>query len=322
MPQVVVPALIVKIGVALEMIGTAVTLGAATGVTAIVAGTAAVIGGARLVTANAMPDLTTAIGDNASNRQATVRSTTEPQKLIYGQALVSGPITFVGVAGTDNRDLYHQIALAGHEIHSITDIYFDDQVITNASIGGGAATGGNVTTGDFGPLASTTICKINKHLGTSTQAADSDLVSAFTEYTSAHQGKGVANIVTKWTLTDESQSVWDKKKPNNIKALVKGKKDIYDPRLDTSAGANPTDSSYQAWTDNPALCIADYLMSSTFGLGIAAAKIDWDAVVTAADACDASVSIPGSTTEKRFTCNGVILALTSIVRTSTRYSAR
>jgi len=305
MPQVV-PALIVKIGVALEMIGTAVTLGAATGVTAIVAGTAAVIGGARLVTANAMPDLTTAIGDNASNRQATVRSTTEPQKLIYGQALVSGPITFVGVAGTDNRDLYHQIALAGHEIHSITDIYFDDQVITNSSIGGGAATGGNVTTGDFGPLASTTICKINKHLGTSTQAADSDLVSAFTEYTSSHQGKGVANIVTKWTLTDESQSVWDKKKPNNIKALVKGKKDIYDPRLDTSAGANPTDSSYQAWTDNPALCIADYLMSSTFGLGIAAAKIDWDAVVTAANACDVSVSIPGSTTEKRFTCNGVI----------------
>lgn len=305
MPQII-PALVaigdfITLAVSGHMVGTAAaaTIGA-------IAATAAVVGGARLATSMMMPDLTSSIGDNSSVRQSTVRSTTEPQKLIYGEALVSGPITFVGTAGDKNRDLYHQIALAGHEVHSITDIYFDDQVIANSTISGGNAAGGNVTSGDFGPIDSTVICKINKHLGTSTQAADADLVAAFSEYTSAHQGKGIANIVTKWILNDESQSVWDQKRPQNIKALVKGKKDIYDPRLDTSAGANPTNSSYQAWTDNPALCIADYLMSSTFGLGIAAAKIDWDAIVTAANACDVSVSIPGSTTEKRFTCNGVI----------------
>lgn len=305
MPQII-PALVaigdfITLAVSGHMVGTAAaaTIGA-------IAATAAVVGGARLATSMMMPDLTSSIGDNSSVRQSTVRSTTEPQKLIYGEALVSGPITFVGTAGDKNRDLYHQIALAGHEVHSITDIYFDDQVIANSTINSGNAAGGNVTSGDFGPIDSTVICKINKHLGTSTQAADADLVAAFSEYTSAHQGKGIANIVTKWILNDESQSVWDQKRPQNIKALVKGKKDIYDPRLDTSAGANPTNSSYQAWTDNPALCIADYLMSTTFGLGIAAAKIDWDAIVTAANACDVSVSIPGSTTEKRFTCNGVI----------------
>lgn len=305
MPQII-PAL-VAIGDFITIAVGNVILGKAAAATiGAIAATAAVVGGARLATSMMMPDLTSSIGDNSSVRQSTVRSTTEPQKLIYGEALVSGPITFVGTAGDKNRDLYHQIALAGHEVHSITDIYFDDQVIANSTISGGNAAGGNVTSGDFGPIDSTVICKINKHLGTSTQAADADLVAAFSEYTSAHQGKGIANIVTKWILNDESQSVWDQKRPQNIKALVKGKKDIYDPRLDTSAGANPTNSSYQAWTDNPALCIADYLMSSTFGLGIAAAKIDWDAIVTAANACDVSVSIPGSTTEKRFTCNGVI----------------
>lgn len=287
------------VGISQVGVGTAFIVGA----TVI---TATVVAGARLATSLMMPDLTSAINDNSRARQSTVRGTLEPQKLIYGQALVSGPISFVGTAGDRNRDLYHQIALAGHEVESIGNIYFDDQIIYDSQINGGDAAGGNVTTGDFGPLNSTTICKINKHLGTSTQAADADLVAAFSEYTTAHQGKGIANIVTKWTLTDESASLWDKKKPNNIKALVKGKKDIYDPRLDTSAGANPTNSNYQAWTENPALCIADYLMSSTFGLGIAAAKIDWDAVVTAANACDATVSIPGGTTEKRFTCNGVI----------------
>jgi predicted nucleic acid-binding Zn-ribbon protein len=240
-----------------------------------------------------------------------VRGTVEPQKLIYGQALVSGPITFVAVAGTDNNDLYHQIALAGHECESITDIHFDNEVIPTSAINSGAAGGGAVTTGTFGPLNGTTICKINKHLGTSTQAADADLVATFTNYTSAHQGKGIANIVTKWTLTDESQEVWDKKKPSDIKALVKGKNDIYDPRLDTSAGANPSNSSYQGWSDNPALCIANYLTDTKFGLGVATSKIDWAAVVTAANACDVSVAIPTSTTEKRFTANGVLFGTDS-----------
>ncbi len=271
-------------------------------------GAVIVAGGARLAVQLSMPNLDIAVADNARSRQTTVRSTVEPMKLVYGQALVSGPISFVGTAGTDNTDLYHQIALAGHEVEDITDIYFDDSVISDSEINSGSSAGGNVTAGTFAPLNSTTILKINKHLGTSTQTADTDLVSAFTQYTSAHTGKGIANIVVKMTMTDEAQKLWDQRQPNDIKALVKGKKDIYDPRLDTSAGANPTSSSYQAWTDNPALCVADYLLDTRFGLGITASKINWSAVVTAANACDATVSIPGSTTEKRFTANGVLFA--------------
>ena len=37
-------------------------------------------------------------------------------------------------------------------------------------------------------------------------------------------------------------------------------------------------------------------------------KIDWAAVVTAADACDVTVAVPSSGTEKRFTANGVLFA--------------
>ena len=304
MPQII-PAL-VAIGTGLEVIG--VALGVSSGIGAIVAGAAVVAGSAVAASRMLTPDIAIPMSDTSASRQSTVRSTVEPQKVIYGTALVSGPVTFVAVSGTDNRDLYHQIALAGHECESITDIYFDNDVIAASAINSGNAAGGDVTTGTFGPSNGTTICKINKHLGTATQSADADLVAAFTNYTSAHQGKGIANIVTKWTLTDESQQDWDKKKPTDVKALVKGKKDIYDPRLDTSAGANPSNSSYQAWSDNPALCIANYLTDTTFGLGVAASKIDWAAVVTAADACDVSVDIPGSTTQKRFTANGVLFA--------------
>ena len=274
-------------------------------------GAAVIAGSAYAATRLLTPDMRMPVADTSASRQSTVRGTVEPQKIIYGEALVSGPVTFVAVAGTDNNDIYHQIALAGHECESISDIYFDNDQVAASAINGGNAAGGNVTTGTFGPLNGTTICKINKHLGTATQAADADLVAAFTNYTSAHQGKGIANIVTKWTLTDESQQVWDKKKPSDIKALVKGKKDIYDPRLDTSVGANPGNSSYQAWSENPALCVANYLTDTTFGLGIAASKIDWAAVVTAANACDTTVAIPSSATQKRFTANGVLFATDS-----------
>ena len=284
----------------------------ATGV-AIAAGTLIVAAGVYAASAamkSLMPDLSMPQADTDKTRQQTVRGTVEPQKVVYGQALVSGPIFFVGVSGDENRDLYHGIALTGHECEAITDIYFDSEIISNSQI-----SNNSVTSGTFGPKDSETICMIEKKLGTATQASSSLLTNTFTPWTSAHQGKGVSYIVTKWTLNDGSQEVWDRLKPQNIKALVKGKKDIYDPRLDVAAGNaagdNPTSATYQAWSDNPALCVANFLIDTKFGLGVAASKIDWADVVTAADACDVSVVIPNSGTQKRFTANGVIFATDS-----------
>ena len=280
---------------------------------AIAAGTLVVAAGvyaAQAALTALLPDMSMPQADTDKTRQQTVRGTIEPQKVVYGQALVSGPILFVGVSGTDNRDLYHAIALTGHECESITDIHFDSEIITNAQF-----SGNSVASGTFGPISGDTICSVEKKLGSTTQASSSLLTTTFTDWTSAHQGKGISYIVTKWTLTDGSQELWDRLKPQNIKALVKGKKDIYDPRLDVaagnSAGDNPTSATYQAWSDNPALCVANFLMDTKFGLGVAASKIDWADVVTAADACDVSVVVPNSGTQKRFTANGVIFATDS-----------
>ena len=257
-----------------------------------------------------MPDISMPQSDTDKTRQQTVRGTIEPQKIVYGQALVSGPILFVGVAGADNRDLFHAIALTGHQCEAIEDIFFDGEIITSSQI-----TNNTVTSGTFGPIDSETICMVEKKLGTATQASSSLLTNTFTPWTSAHQGKGISYIVTKWTLTDGSQELWDRLKPQNIKALVKGRNDIYDPRLDVAAGnaagANPTNATYQAYTDNPALCAAHFLMDAEFGLGVVASKVDWADVLTAADACDVSVVVPNGT-QKRFTANGVLFATDSL----------
>ena len=284
--------------------GTALALGAAT----VVAG--AVVAKKLIDNIYGIPSL-----DGDRSRQATVRGTVEPQKLIYGQALVSGPISFVGVAGTENRDLYHVIVLAGHPCTAITDIHFDDMVIANGAIN----SAGNVIAGTFGPQNGTTICVVRKKLGDQT-TADSVLDAAFgTINSSEHIGTNLTYIVTKFTLTDESQEVWDKYLPQDIKAVVKGKK-IYDPRQDNTstyydasvgvATQRSTNSATWEWSENPVWCLVDYMRDDTFGMNVNISKIDLAKAVTAANQCDASVSVP-SGSEKRFTCNGVLFGTVS-----------
>ena len=253
--------------------------------------------------------------DTDASRQTTVKSTTEPQKIIYGEALVSGPISFIGLSGTDNSDLYQTIVLAGHELNDITDIHMDDVVITDSQINGGSSAGGDVTAGTFGKkgLPLTTICVINKHLGESSQTADVLLTEPFANYTADHRGDGIAYLAMKWVLNEDSAETWEKFAPQNVKALVQGKS-IYDPRLEFAAvgtrGQDTTNASYITYSTNPALCVVDYLTDTYLGMGVSVSKIDWDSVTTAADGCDVSVSVPGGT-ESRFTCNGVVFATDS-----------
>ncbi len=85
-----------------------------------------------------------------------------------------------------------------------------------------------------------------------------------------------------------------------IKAAVKGKNDIYDPRLDPqfAGGATPTlsssytpNSAYCAWTDNAALIIADFLVNKDYGLRYTWDEIDIQQLIAAANICDQPVTL-------------------------------
>jgi hypothetical protein len=285
----------------LAAIGTALTVGAATGALA------AVIGGAFLFGIGALSYMASTMKvdyakpDNDKSRQSTVKSTVEPQKIIYGEALVSGPITFVGVSGNNNEVMHHVIALAGHEVDAITDIWLDDQSILENQFNGS----GLVTSGTF-----QNIMTVTKFLGTPDQTADANLVANWFGYTTNHRGRGIAYIHTQFVLNDESQEVWDKYSPNNIKALVRGRR-IYDPRLDIYPGGAATNPGSIVFSSNPALAIADYLTNTRFGMKINPDKIDWATVIVSANACDVLVDIPNSLQEKRFTANGALFATDS-----------
>lgn len=252
-----------------------------------------------------------------ASRGVTLRGTVEPQAKIYGATQVSGPVFWNDAAGTRNSELWVGVLLAGHEVDAITDIWLDDNKVSEALINGGAAGGGGVTAGKYAPINGNDVLQVWKHLGTSTQAANASMVSAFAGWTTAHQLRGIAYMAVRMRLWDKSERVWPRA-PQNYRALVRGAK-IYDPRLDsTQTGLTPAgsgthrydDPTTWAWSENPALCVADYLIDARFGMGLDPTRIDWQSVLDAADHCEETVSVP-SGTEDRFTCNGVVYGTTT-----------
>lgn len=215
-------------------------------------------------------------GGNKKNRGYNVTQTGAAldHQVIYGKMKVGPVRVFDATTGTDNVQLHRVLAFAGHEIESFEEIYINDEV---ATIDGS----GNVTS----PSRYSGLVTIKEHLGTSTQAADSDLVSNVSGWTGNHRLRGIAYLYVKLTYDADAF-------PNGVpevSAVIKGKK-VYDPRTTTTV-----------WSDNPALCIRDYLASTGYGLGEASANIDDTTFTAAANICDQTNTDAGTT---RYTMNG------------------
>ena len=133
--------------------------------------------------------------------------------------------------------------------------------------------------------------RVSKHLGASGQTVDTYLNSVVpSQWTSACRLRGLAYIV----LTLDLEEARFQGGPPGITADVSGRL-VYDPRTSTTA-----------WSDNPALCIRDFLMSP-WGYGVDADDIDGALCNAAANACDVSISLDVGgvvTTGPTYTCNG------------------
>lgn len=220
------------------------------------------------------------------------RNADEPHKIIYGTARVSGNIALLQTENSgfrydgspksgDNPFLHVIICLAGHELEEITTVYFDDNALTLDGSGWVTST----------PYFrdSVSYARVLKHLGASDQAADSVALTQLTGWDSSCQGKGIAYL---YVILEFNTDVFINGVPN-ISAIVKGKK-VYDPR-----------TTLTAWSNNPALCIRDYL-TSDYGFNVPTSRIDDVSFGDAADICEESVATAAGGTQDRFTCDGVL----------------
>jgi len=305
MPQAI-PAFFAAIGNAL--LGAAISAGISYSTAFFIISVGAKLAGLALLGAIAnklidIPDL----DDTARSNLITIRGTLEHQHILYGETLITGPLWYVNTAGTHNQSLYHAIVLAGHQIEDITDVWLDDEIIPNAAIDW--AGDGSVDSGWLrGDVGEQTTAYFDKFLGLDDQSASADLVAAFSEISSQHQGRNIAWFLVRLDFFDGQTDVWSGGAPRNYKALAKGKL-VYNPNSDSSQawGTGPHRVNSEAtweYSDNPALCWADYMIDASLGFGEDSARIRYNYVASVAAICSASVATPNSATTERFRCNG------------------
>ena len=102
---------------------------------------------------------------------------------------------------------------------------------------------------------------------------------AFPKWSDNHLGQGVASIYLNLRYNQE-------KFPSgvpNVTAVIKGIK-VHDPRN----VLYPNDTI--AYSSNPALCVLDYLKSTTYGIGAEDTEIDLNSFIVAANYCDQLLS--------------------------------
>jgi hypothetical protein len=207
----------------------------------------------------------------------TIRDPVMPREIIYGRRRKGGTVAFVRESDS-NSILHLVIVLAGHECEAIDEIYFNGDLAFDAA--------GDVQD-PFTGLATVT-----KHLGAADQLADDDLIAAFPGvWTENHRLRGICYIYV--TLTFDADVY---RNLPNITAIVRGKK-VYDPRIDDVV-----------WSENAALCLADYLHDPEYGLAAPyGEEIATDDLIEAANICDEEVPTPIGT-EPRYTANGVLFS--------------
>lgn len=131
-------------------------------------------------------------------------------------------------------------------------------------------------------------CNYSAYTGSSTQSPP-------TNYESVGSYKNCAYIRAYLEVGDNLQGT-----NPNISAIIKGRK-IYDTRTSTTA-----------YSENPAMCLRDYILCKRFGMGrwITADMLDEDSFKEAADYCDEEISYVDAydctVTEPRYSLNLII----------------
>jgi len=190
------------------------------------------------------------VAENFGTKVAT-RTATAPRQIIYGKARVGGTITHIETSGTDNYKLSMIVVLAGHEVESLEEVLINDTKLTTTVSGGfNYATNSRFTNSEnenkFG--VSNSLLRYRFKDGSQT-TADSTITSA-TSLGSTDKFIGMAYMLIEMVF--DSEAFGGGIPP--LAFVIKGKK-VYDPRTSTTA-----------WSDNPALCVRDYITDTIYGL--------------------------------------------------------
>ena len=190
------------------------------------------------------------IDDQSRGALVNKQSNIEPIPVIYGQRKVGGTRVFVSTGGAKkNEYLYIALALCEGEVEEIGDVYINDVLSTDSKYSG--------------------LVSITKYLGTDAQTYSTLLAEADDTWGSNHRLRGVAYLAMRFKYDPDVFSSIPE-----VQAVVKGRK-VYDPETTTTV-----------WSNNPALCLRDYLTNARYGKGLSSSLIDDTSFIAAKAFCN------------------------------------
>jgi len=199
-------------------------------------------------------------------RTVTVRAPVMPRDMVYGRARKGGVIVFLHASGAKSQFLHLVVVLAAHRVKSIGAIWFEGEMAVNAASVAQGRWAGKVT--------------VEKRLGGEDQTAFASLMANLPEmWTAEHRLAGCTAIYLRLAY---DQDAFPGGIPN-IAVDIEGKDDILDPRTGT-----------RGYSENAALCLADYMAHPRFGIGAAIGAgdgIEAAALIEAANICDEAVPL-------------------------------
>lgn len=215
----------------------------------------------------------------------------------------------IAVAGTkDNQYVHRFIVCAAHKLTSIEQLWFDDELVWTSS---GGATGSA-----YGYLTVTAVLEGNA----------GNAINISGRLGASRRFTGCAYIHLRYLLSDKSPYTGSIPSRMTIRGLGMP---TYDPRKDTTAGGSGSQraNDQSTWTydsggnfqgGNPACQLLTWLLGwkiqnpvtsewkLSVGKGIPADRINMASFITAANACDETVSIAAGGTEKRYVSAAIV----------------
>lgn len=229
------------------------------------------------------------------------REATATQEYVYGQVRKGGNVVFMESTDINRSDypengyMHIVIALAGHEVEEVGDVYINDEIVSINANGfvtdeewqlRNSPDGGALPEEAQGVLPA---IRIKRYNGSQT-SVDPDLF-AETSVAPSFIGNGIAYMYVRLQF---DRTTFANGIPS-FTAVIKGKK-VED--------TNGTPQVYPA-SANAALVIRDYLKSE---YGLSDSSVDDTYFAVAANDCDDDVALSGGGTEKRYQINGVVNA--------------
>ena len=215
---------------------------------------AAVVGGLVTRALTPRPRPSAAISAQGG-RSANIRQPISPWQVVYGEARVGGTITY---AHSDRLTLHMVLTLTGHECAALHDVWFGDRMLVMTPAGA-------VESAPFAGRA-----HITRSLGSEIGQPFPEIIGPWLDDW-RQTGRGKVHV----RLTASAEAY-----PNGVPAiavLVHGRR-VFDPR-----------NGITRWSNNAALCAADYLTNAVFGVG--ATEVDTARLIAAANLCDERVRI-------------------------------